>query len=161
MRAPGRGHEVIQWAKQAGLIRRVGTDDEPAMLEAAGVYVRFIGGLAGNETYQDDIILDQTAPKILSATTVRKSRPDTPAARKRSRERVIALRVQAKDNVSGVAAIQVTQNRRLPPAWKKYDSRKRYRFRPRGATSRRIYARVRDRAANPSKWRRVRRPRRR
>jgi hypothetical protein len=36
-RAPGRGHEVIRWAKHRGLIRRVaGTDDEPAMLEAAG-----------------------------------------------------------------------------------------------------------------------------
>jgi len=36
-RAPGRGEEVIRWAKHRGLIRRVaGTNDEPAMLEAAG-----------------------------------------------------------------------------------------------------------------------------
>ena len=36
MRAPGRGEEVIQWAKQAGVIRRVQHDDQPATLEAAG-----------------------------------------------------------------------------------------------------------------------------
>jgi hypothetical protein len=36
-RAPGRGEEVIRWAGQRGLVRRVaGTDDEPATLEAVG-----------------------------------------------------------------------------------------------------------------------------
>lgn len=36
-RAPGRGHEVIQWACQMGLIRRVaGKDDQPVRLEAVG-----------------------------------------------------------------------------------------------------------------------------
>jgi hypothetical protein len=35
-RSPGRGHEVITWSEQRGLIRRIeGTGDEPAMLEAA------------------------------------------------------------------------------------------------------------------------------
>lgn len=36
-RAPGRGHEIIGYARSAGMIRRVaGKDDEPATLEAAG-----------------------------------------------------------------------------------------------------------------------------
>jgi hypothetical protein len=37
VRAPGRGPEVIAWAKQAGMLRRV-QHDEP-MLEAAGAPV--------------------------------------------------------------------------------------------------------------------------
>jgi len=35
-RAPGRGEEVIRWAGQRGLVRRVQRDDEPATLEAVG-----------------------------------------------------------------------------------------------------------------------------
>jgi hypothetical protein len=38
-REPGRGHEVVQWATGAGLIRRVQHDDE-LMLEAAGAPLR-------------------------------------------------------------------------------------------------------------------------
>jgi hypothetical protein len=35
-RAPGRGAEVVRWAGQRGLVRRVQHDDEPATLEAVG-----------------------------------------------------------------------------------------------------------------------------
>jgi hypothetical protein len=35
-RAPGRGAEVIRWAGQRGLVRRVQHDDEPPTLEAVG-----------------------------------------------------------------------------------------------------------------------------
>ncbi len=35
LRAPGRGPEVVLWARQAGMVRRVvHGDDEPATLEA-------------------------------------------------------------------------------------------------------------------------------
>jgi hypothetical protein len=34
-RAPGRGADVIQWAQQRGIVRRVQTDDD-VMLEAVG-----------------------------------------------------------------------------------------------------------------------------
>jgi len=115
------------------------------------IYVRFIGGLAGNETYQDDIILDQTAPRVVSATAVAEGTRTATAARKRGLKHVFRVRVKAKDTVSGVAAIQVTQNRRLPHSWQKYRSRLRFR----GKGSRRIYVRVRDRAANRSPWQRV------
>lgn len=36
-RAPGRGHEIVSYARTAGMIKRTaGNDDTPAMLEAAG-----------------------------------------------------------------------------------------------------------------------------
>jgi hypothetical protein len=36
-RAPGRGHEIVSYARTAGMIKRTaGVDDEPATLEAVG-----------------------------------------------------------------------------------------------------------------------------
>ena len=39
VRAPGRADEIIAWAQQAGMVRRVVRADEPT-LEAAGVAAR-------------------------------------------------------------------------------------------------------------------------
>ena len=36
-RAPGRGHEVIRWAGQRGMVRVVAGTDGKTMLEAAGL----------------------------------------------------------------------------------------------------------------------------
>ena len=118
------------------------------------VYVRFAGGSAGNETYQDDIILDQTPPEIQrvsvtpsgtarAAVATRKPKPRTPAFR-------IALK--ASDNVSGVVALQITRRKAAPGADRKFTRSLLYKGRlP-------VYIRARDRAGNVSRWTTVRQP---
>jgi hypothetical protein len=99
------------------------------------VYVRFIGGLAGNETYTDDIILDETAPQVLSATAT--------AAGKR---RYVA-HVRGRDGLSGLASLQLTANRAHPGPQHPYARTLRV------ASSHRLrWARVIDRAGNRSRW---------
>src|SRR5581483_8573357 len=61
------------------------------------VYVRFGGsGLDPNQTFTDDIILDQTAPTTLAARVV---------------EPLSVLKVRAHDRVSGVASLEVASKR--------------------------------------------------
>ena len=111
------------------------------------VYVRFMAGLQVSETYTDDIILDQTPPKVLSASLS----PAAGAARAAA-ARKVTLKLKAKDNVSGVGAAQVTKNKRKPGRFLEY--RKSLKVVP----AKRLYVRVRDRAGNLSAWRRVRNP---
>jgi hypothetical protein len=101
------------------------------------VYVRVTADARDRDTevYSDDIILDQLAPRIVTARL------------KRSR-----LKLRARDNRSGVRRVQVTGNRRRPGAKRKFArslrvSRKR----------RRLHVRVFDGAGNPSRWRVARR----
>lgn len=114
----------------------------PWKLESSGaerlpktIYLRFQGGEAGRETYQDDIILDQRKPKVVAASVS---------------EGENLLRVQASDAVSGVAALQVLNGRGHPGRWVPFKSR--VRLATHGA---RVFVRVRDRASNVSAWRRV------
>ncbi|HWM54492.1 MAG TPA: Ig-like domain-containing protein [Solirubrobacterales bacterium] len=99
------------------------------------IYVRFQGGEAGRETYQDDIVLDLTKPKVAGAS-VRRDED--------------ALLIQARDGISGVASMQVTAGGTAPKAWRPFRPRVRWR---KGAD--RVFIRVRDRAGNVSLWRRV------
>ena len=119
-------------------------DQVPWQLDSSGserlpktIYVRF-QGLGSNETYQDDIILDETAPRLLSA------RLEHP------RRRTIRLRLRARDNVSGLSKMQLARNRRLPRHATRYR-----RVVTVSAFSPRLYVRVRDRAGNWSKWHRA------
>ncbi|MEA2124908.1 MAG: hypothetical protein QOI80_1690, partial [Solirubrobacteraceae bacterium] len=102
------------------------------------VYVRFLGGTAGNETYTDDIILDHTPPVVSKA-------------RAKRRGRRFRLQLKASDRTSGVAALQLTQNRGKPGAWKPYKAKRTVRGKPHKP----VFARVRDRAGNRSRWRRA------
>jgi hypothetical protein len=106
------------------------------------VYVRFQGGLAGNETYSDDIILDETAPLVLTATLVRAG-PVGAAAAKHS----YLAHVRGRDAVSGLASLQLTTNRARPGPRHRYARTLRVRA---GAKPR--WARVIDRAGNRSSW---------
>ena len=118
------------------------------------IYVRFgateqmPGGVAidPTKTFQDDIILDQTDPSVISAAITGSSTVRT-AATKRS----YRVRLKASDRTSGVALAQlaITKTRRLSAV----------RFRTglsATSTSRPRWVRVRDHAGNWSHWRAIR-----
>lgn len=118
------------------------------------VYVRFVNGARVSETYQDDIILDQTTPTVLSGTaTPASSARDarsfvTPRA---AAKRRFTVRTKATDKTSGVAKMQITSRKSRPGAWMTY--KKSRSFRTAGT---KVFVRVRDGAGNVSKWRRLR-----
>jgi len=91
-------------------------------------------------TYSDDIVLDQTPPRILSLS-----------ARRRSSTGEAVVRIKARDRVSGVSKAQIGDRRssRLP----------RRRFDPKLRIKRagpRLWVRVFDRAGNASHWKSAR-----
>ena len=121
----------------------------PWLLDSSGperlpktVYIRYVGGVQTSETFTDDIILDQTPPKVLAAAL-----PPATGAASASKAKLIPLRVKAKDNVSGVGAMQITTSKRKPGKFRKY--RAVTNVKPAKA----YYVRVRDRAGNLSRWR--------
>lgn len=92
------------------------------------VYVRVTG--PGVDTLTDEIVLDETAPVVVSA-----------------RRAGGKLKVRVRDRISGVSHVQVTRNPRRPGKWRKYRSTV-------GLPSGRggIHVRARDRARNRSRW---------
>jgi hypothetical protein len=106
------------------------------------VYVRFQGGLAGNETYSDDIILDETAPLVLTATLVRTGQVGAAAAK-----HGYLAHVRGRDAVSGLASLQLTTNRARPGPRHRYARTLRV-----GAGAKPRWACVIDRAGNRSSW---------
>jgi hypothetical protein len=102
------------------------------------VYVRFVGGRSGAETYQDDIVLDMISPKLLTVEA-------QPAAH----EAGFRLSMHAKDSISGVAFAQFARSRAHPGRLVRYRHVMSVKHLPR-------LIRVRDRAGNFSRWRRVR-----
>jgi hypothetical protein len=109
------------------------------------VYVRFAGfGIDPNQTFQDDIILDETSP-ILSAATVEVSSTQSRAKRIRVR-----IKTRAKDPVSGVKKIQITSNRNKRGATLNYSTTISAKM-----VSTRVWVRVADGAGNWSAWRKA------
>jgi hypothetical protein len=93
----------------------------------------------------DDIVLDQRAPQLLSATLA--SRTGRAAA-----SRVRTLRLRARDNRSGVKRMQITRRRSRP------GPKRRYARAPRAPKGRgKVWVRVFDGAGNASRWRTPRR----
>jgi outer membrane protein assembly factor BamB len=122
----------------------------PWRLDASGperlpktIYVRFG---SSSQTFQDDIILDQTAP-VISGASIAGTASRASAASVKS----YTIRVKAKDNLSGVAQLQITNSKRKPGSWRRFAASVRFR-----ATSRRVFVRVRDKAGNASAWRMTR-----
>jgi hypothetical protein len=118
----------------------------PWTLESSGperlpktVYVRYLGGSAGNETYTDDIILDETSPLLLMARFA-------PASGKHR----YAIKLRARDEVSGVHKAQLAHRKGHPGRVLKYHRTLKVR-----AAARPRFARVRDRAGNWSHWRKI------
>jgi hypothetical protein len=105
------------------------------------VYVRFSGTcIDPSQTFQDDIILDETPP-TLSAPTVR-----APA---KGRRGALTLRLKAADKVSGVKRVEVRRRHKriLIAAYKR-------KLRLKGA-ARNLTVRVTDGAGNASRWKKV------
>ncbi|MEA2493475.1 MAG: hypothetical protein QOJ29_1386 [Thermoleophilaceae bacterium] len=111
------------------------------------IYVRFVGGSQTSETYQDDIILDQTPPKLTEAQ-IAGAQPKGASAAKAMK---VTLRLKAKDNVSGVGAAQVTKTKKKPGKLIKYKATLKV------VAGKKLYVRVRDRAGNFSAWRTAKR----
>jgi sugar lactone lactonase YvrE len=116
------------------------------------IYVRFSGGGSDSQTFQDDIILDQTRPIIEQASAA-----PAPGATRRivawtrsAKARTVRVKTRAKDNLSGVARIQITRNKRKPGPALSYKSKRLFK-----TSASTIFVRVRDRAGNWSRWRTV------
>jgi PKD domain len=123
----------------------------PWTLESSGperlpktVYLRFD---RSTQTFQDDIILDETPPVVQSATVM--PRGGVAATSARARPRRYRLRLKAKDKTSGVAKVQFAARTSRPGKLLKY----RRTMTVSGARPK--YVRARDRAGNYSRWRRV------
>jgi PKD domain len=110
------------------------------------VYVRYLGGLAGNETYTDDIVLDETAPRILAATVEQLGGGAT-AARTKTRYRI---RMKVRELASGPAKVRLAARRDKPGRLRRYQRSFRV-----SATRKPRWVRVYDRAGNRSRWRRL------
>lgn len=94
------------------------------------IHARF--DAAKDQTFSDDIVLDRTPPRVTVA-----------------RRRAGRLRLRARDNSSGVAAMQLAADRRRPRGWVPMGA-------ARARTSgRELWVRVRDAAGNRSRWRRA------
>jgi hypothetical protein len=112
----------------------------PWVLDTSGkrrmkrVYVRFPGT---GVTVHDDIVLDETPPRIASATATRSAKG-------------YRVAVRAGDSTSGLDKVEVTGNRGRAGAVRRASRTLHFttRVRPR-------WARVSDRAGNRSSWRRV------
>jgi PKD domain/Beta-propeller repeat len=113
------------------------------------IYVRFLLGAITSQTYQDDIILDEVPPVVQQATI----QPPVAAsgAARAAGLKPWRIKVKARDSNSGVARLQVTNNKRKPGKPLAY--KKRFTIR---AAKRPKFLRARDRAGNYSKWRKLR-----
>lgn len=125
-------------------------DAIPWVLDSTGpdrlprtVYVRFLGAGSDAQTFQDDIVLDQTAP------TVRSAKLAAGPFRPKLKEHTYHLRIDAHDDRSGVAKMQITTDRSRPGAVRRFRRTLDY-----AAATARIFVRVRDRAGNWSPWKR-------
>lgn len=137
----------------ANAIQAAVTASLPWRLDSSGperlpktVYVRFTGGQSGPETYQDDIILDETPPLITEAL----SEPMTdPSGARIAQQSQYTIKVKAVDEVSGVKQMQfATVNAGTPGALQPYRETVTLESVPR-------YVRVSDTAGNYSSWREI------
>ncbi len=130
------------------------------------VYARFEGGESLPVNYTDDIILDQRPPSVVSSTLELKptgqneSHPNRREMAKRSPLR--SLRVVAKDDNSGIAAVQLARSKSGRPFFtRELGSRAvkgatRFRGRlPFRSSAPHAWIRVQDKAGNWSRWKRA------
>lgn len=115
------------------------------------IYARFVGGRSGPETYQDDIILDETVPTVLEAAArVSNSSRRSADLAPRLAKTKYAMKLKATDKTSGVAKMQITSRKAKSGPWRTY--KKRASFTSSGS---KIFVRVQDGAGNVSRWKRL------
>ncbi|MEA2496085.1 MAG: hypothetical protein QOJ29_3996, partial [Thermoleophilaceae bacterium] len=124
-------------------------EQQPWALDSSGperlpktVYVRYQAGSPTTQTFTDDIILDQTPPKVVSASVAKPAGATSAAA-------TITLKLKATDNVSGVAGVQVSSNPKKPGAVKKFKAKLKVK------KAKKLFVRVQDKAGNFSSWKPV------
>jgi hypothetical protein len=129
----------------------------PWTLESTGperlpktVYVRFLPSVIAGLTFTDDIILDETAPKVSTAAVTAAAASSVSAARA-AKAKKWKLKVKASDSNSGVDKVQATSNKKKPGKLLKYKSKLTV-----TSAKKPVYVRARDRAGNYSKWRKTR-----
>ncbi len=130
------------------------------------VYARFEGGRALPVNYTDDIILDQRPPAVIAATLeLAGAGPNEarPTGSEMARTRIPrSLRVVARDDNSGIAAVQLSASKSARPfltrtfgtSRKKGAVRFRTHIKVVNGLSRALI-RVRDKAGNWSTWKRA------
>jgi hypothetical protein len=114
------------------------------------VYVRFLMGVFPSETFTDDIILDETPPKVSSASVSSASSSSSAASAARTKK--YSVRLKASDSNSGLAGVQITSNKKKAGKLLKYKTKLTV-----SASSSKLYVRAKDRAGNYSKWRAAKR----
>jgi 6-phosphogluconolactonase (cycloisomerase 2 family) len=130
----------------------------PWRLESSGperlpktIYVRFG---ASTQTFTDDIILDETAPSVLSAkgeAAGSVATHATAAAVASAAGRKVTLKIKARDKTSGITRLQVAETRIRPRAPQAFRQGRASLKTSKG----KLWIRVFDGAANPSSWRAV------
>lgn len=117
------------------------------------LYVRFLTGSIASTSFQDDIILDETPPKVDEAEIDAVGGDGTPATVEaaKAKLRKYKVKMKATDKTSGVSKVQVTANKKKPGKALKYKKR----FVVKSA-KRPKWVRARDRAGNWSKWKKAR-----
>jgi hypothetical protein len=116
------------------------------------IYVRFLAGPIVSETHQDDIILDETPPKVQDAVVAPAGGSTSAVVVRAAKARSWKVRIKASDKNSGVGRVQVTANKRKPGKLLRFKKRLVVK-----AAQRPRWVRARDRAGNFSKWRKARR----
>jgi hypothetical protein len=125
------------------------------------VYVRFGGGDGSTRTYTDDIILDETLPKLEFATIERAPVAGSASAAA-AKKRTFKVRIGASDKQSGVIRLEISRSPkiagRIVAVKRSKRVRKTVRFRN---TAPAAYVRIEDAGGNWTKWRKARNARRR
>lgn len=117
-------------------------DTRGSQKRARVVYVRFVGALLdANQTFQDDILLDTSAPTVTTATISA-----------RSTAKSATVRVAATDSGSGVQTIQYAA-KRSPKKAKTLRLKKSRSFKVRPKNAK--WVRAVDVAGNTSKWKKI------
>lgn len=125
------------------------------------VYIRFNGrNIDATRTYSDDIIFDNTAPAVMSASAklVGKTAGSTRALSvemQNSISRSYLIQARAKDNRSGLGSVQVTHKKSDPRVVKRTFSQKVLVNIETPKPLKWLWLRVEDRAGNWSSWRKV------
>jgi PKD repeat protein len=120
------------------------------------VYVRFRGGDGSDQTYSDDIILDETAPKVDSAT-IERAFVGRSASAATAKKRTFNVRIGASDKQSGVIRLGISPSPkkagRIVAVKRSTRVKKTVRLR---STSAVTYVRAEDAGGNFTKWRKAR-----